>query len=97
MDKAIVKTDIQIAVPQGYYGRVGELSLIMQLWLYQFVLVTPLTNISLLLSSSSAPRSGLAAKYFIDVGGEFLPTQKLSRKYFDLFSNVPVSCAQLEL
>lgn len=24
MDKAIVKTDIQIAVPNGYYGRVGE-------------------------------------------------------------------------
>ncbi|XP_026019371.1 deoxyuridine 5'-triphosphate nucleotidohydrolase, mitochondrial isoform X1 [Astatotilapia calliptera] len=37
MDKAIVKTDIQIAVPHGYYGRV-------------------------------APRSGLAAKHFIDVG-----------------------------
>lgn len=25
MDKAIVKTDIQIAVPHGCYGRVGEL------------------------------------------------------------------------
>ena len=25
MDKAIVKTDIQIAVPPGCYGRVGEL------------------------------------------------------------------------
>ncbi|MBN3277008.1 DUT protein, partial [Polyodon spathula] len=37
MDKAIVKTDIQIALPSGYYGRI-------------------------------APRSGLAAKYFIDVG-----------------------------
>ncbi|MCJ8733029.1 hypothetical protein PDJAM_G00218270 [Pangasius djambal] len=37
MDKAIVKTDIQIAVPAGCYGRV-------------------------------APRSGLAAKHFIDVG-----------------------------
>ncbi|XP_034050096.1 deoxyuridine 5'-triphosphate nucleotidohydrolase, mitochondrial [Thalassophryne amazonica] len=37
MDKVIVKTDIQIAVPPGCYGRV-------------------------------APRSGLAAKYFIDVG-----------------------------
>ncbi|XP_056134842.1 deoxyuridine 5'-triphosphate nucleotidohydrolase, mitochondrial isoform X2 [Lampris incognitus] len=37
MDKAIVKTDIQIAVPSGHYGRV-------------------------------APRSGLAAKHFIDVG-----------------------------
>ncbi|KAF1392620.1 hypothetical protein PFLUV_G00029960 [Perca fluviatilis] len=37
MDKTIVKTDIQIAVPHGCYGRV-------------------------------APRSGLAAKYFIDVG-----------------------------
>ncbi|XP_072349111.1 deoxyuridine 5'-triphosphate nucleotidohydrolase-like [Scyliorhinus torazame] len=36
-DKVIVKTDIQIAVPSGFYGRV-------------------------------APRSGLAAKYFIDVG-----------------------------
>uniref|UniRef100_A0A3P9JR81 Deoxyuridine 5'-triphosphate nucleotidohydrolase n=1 Tax=Oryzias latipes TaxID=8090 RepID=A0A3P9JR81_ORYLA len=41
MDKAIVKTDIQIAVPHGCYGRV-------------------------------APRSGLAAKHFIDVGGMFL-------------------------
>ncbi|XP_070685946.1 deoxyuridine 5'-triphosphate nucleotidohydrolase, mitochondrial isoform X1 [Pempheris klunzingeri] len=37
LDKAIVKTDIQIAVPHGCYGRV-------------------------------APRSGLAAKNFIDVG-----------------------------
>ncbi|XP_037102655.1 deoxyuridine 5'-triphosphate nucleotidohydrolase, mitochondrial isoform X2 [Syngnathus acus] len=37
MDKVIVKTDIQIAVPHGCYGRV-------------------------------APRSGLAAKHFIDVG-----------------------------
>ncbi|XP_063328769.1 deoxyuridine 5'-triphosphate nucleotidohydrolase, mitochondrial isoform X2 [Pelmatolapia mariae] len=37
MDKTIVKTDIQIAVPHGCYGRV-------------------------------APRSGLAAKHFIDVG-----------------------------
>ncbi|XP_072551552.1 deoxyuridine 5'-triphosphate nucleotidohydrolase, mitochondrial [Salminus brasiliensis] len=37
MGKAIVKTDIQIAVPHGCYGRV-------------------------------APRSGLAAKHFIDVG-----------------------------
>lgn len=37
MEKAIVKTDIQIALPSGCYGRI-------------------------------APRSGLAAKYFIDVG-----------------------------
>uniref|UniRef100_A0A8C3WJ97 Deoxyuridine 5'-triphosphate nucleotidohydrolase n=1 Tax=Catagonus wagneri TaxID=51154 RepID=A0A8C3WJ97_9CETA len=37
MEKAIVKTDIQIALPSGCYGRV-------------------------------APRSGLAAKHFIDVG-----------------------------
>ncbi|MEE6503113.1 hypothetical protein FKM82_004740 [Ascaphus truei] len=37
MDKAVVKTDIQIAIPHGCYGRV-------------------------------APRSGLAAKHFIDVG-----------------------------
>ncbi|KAI1904068.1 hypothetical protein AGOR_G00001870 [Albula goreensis] len=37
LDKVIVKTDIQIAVPAGCYGRV-------------------------------APRSGLAAKHFIDVG-----------------------------
>lgn len=36
-EKALVKTDIQIAVPSGCYGRV-------------------------------APRSGLAAKHFIDVG-----------------------------
>ncbi|XP_075061308.1 deoxyuridine 5'-triphosphate nucleotidohydrolase, mitochondrial isoform X2 [Mixophyes fleayi] len=36
-DKAIVKTDIQICVPSGCYGRI-------------------------------APRSGLAAKHFIDVG-----------------------------
>lgn len=27
MDKAIVKTDIQIAVPHGCYGRVGECSI----------------------------------------------------------------------
>ncbi|XP_054095589.2 deoxyuridine 5'-triphosphate nucleotidohydrolase, mitochondrial isoform X1 [Callithrix jacchus] len=38
MEKALVKTDIQIALPSGCYGRV-------------------------------APRSGLAAKHFIDVGG----------------------------
>ncbi|XP_035889142.1 deoxyuridine 5'-triphosphate nucleotidohydrolase, mitochondrial isoform X6 [Phyllostomus discolor] len=37
MEKALVKTDIQIALPAGCYGRV-------------------------------APRSGLAAKHFIDVG-----------------------------
>ncbi|KAM5178955.1 LOW QUALITY PROTEIN: deoxyuridine 5'-triphosphate nucleotidohydrolase, mitochondrial [Callospermophilus lateralis] len=37
MEKALVKTDIQIALPSGCYGRI-------------------------------APRSGLAAKYFIDVG-----------------------------
>ncbi|XP_061036325.1 deoxyuridine 5'-triphosphate nucleotidohydrolase, mitochondrial isoform X4 [Eubalaena glacialis] len=37
MEKALVKTDIQIALPSGCYGRV-------------------------------APRSGLAAKHFIDVG-----------------------------
>ena len=37
--KALVKTDLQIAVPSGCYGRV-------------------------------APRSGLAVKNFIDVGGE---------------------------
>ncbi|XP_030045265.1 deoxyuridine 5'-triphosphate nucleotidohydrolase, mitochondrial, partial [Microcaecilia unicolor] len=37
MDKAVVNTDIQIALPSGFYGRV-------------------------------APRSGLAAKHFIDVG-----------------------------
>ncbi|XP_069480894.1 deoxyuridine 5'-triphosphate nucleotidohydrolase, mitochondrial [Ambystoma mexicanum] len=37
MEKALVKTDIQIALPPGCYGRV-------------------------------APRSGLAAKHFIDVG-----------------------------
>ncbi|KAE8617798.1 hypothetical protein XENTR_v10009199 [Xenopus tropicalis] len=37
LDKMVVKTDIQISVPTGCYGRV-------------------------------APRSGLAAKYFIDVG-----------------------------
>ncbi|XP_039073979.1 deoxyuridine 5'-triphosphate nucleotidohydrolase, mitochondrial isoform X1 [Hyaena hyaena] len=37
MEKALVKTDIQIALPSGCYGRI-------------------------------APRSGLAAKHFIDVG-----------------------------
>ncbi|NXJ05407.1 DUT protein, partial [Odontophorus gujanensis] len=37
MEKAVVKTDIQVALPSGCYGRV-------------------------------APRSGLAAKHFIDVG-----------------------------
>jgi dUTP pyrophosphatase len=38
MDKVLALTDIQIAVPEGCYGRV-------------------------------APRSGLAHKFFIDVGG----------------------------
>lgn len=38
-DKLIVKTDLQIELPSGCYGRV-------------------------------APRSGLAAKNFIDVGGK---------------------------
>uniref|UniRef100_A0A8C5VN91 Deoxyuridine 5'-triphosphate nucleotidohydrolase n=1 Tax=Microcebus murinus TaxID=30608 RepID=A0A8C5VN91_MICMU len=37
MEKGVVKTDIQIALPSGFYGRV-------------------------------APRSGLAAKHFIDIG-----------------------------
>lgn len=37
LNKAIVKTDIQIAVPRGCYGRVGEwLLTVLQLQLYQF-------------------------------------------------------------
>lgn len=93
MDKAIVKTDIQIAVPHGYYGRVGEcLSAIQFLFVFGFilfylsyllcelVLVFPVCapvvkhqvvcNCLFVVFPSPAPRSGLAAKHFIDVGGE---------------------------
>uniref|UniRef100_A0A3B4FR10 Deoxyuridine 5'-triphosphate nucleotidohydrolase n=1 Tax=Pundamilia nyererei TaxID=303518 RepID=A0A3B4FR10_9CICH len=51
MDKAIVKTDIQIAVPHGYYGRVV------------FPVCAPVVKHQVV-----SPRSGLAAKHFIDVG-----------------------------
>jgi dUTP pyrophosphatase len=50
--KALVKTDLSIAVPEGCYGRVGS----------------PSTYFFFFLSSLLAPRSGLAWKKFIDVG-----------------------------
>lgn len=86
MDKAIVKTDIQIAVPHGCYGRVGEFLVcrLSSVTLLFFLNATyaPLLcfisfrenrkRITLFIFPFLAPRSGLAAKHFIDVGGESL-------------------------
>lgn len=41
------------------------------------ILALPVTKTCLVISSFSAPRSGLAVKNFIDVGGECLPTWRL--------------------
>ncbi|XP_014308961.2 deoxyuridine 5'-triphosphate nucleotidohydrolase, mitochondrial [Myotis lucifugus] len=57
MEKTLVKTDIQIALPSGCYGRVA----LRRLTLAQEVLAERKTE-------NIAPRSGLAAKHFIDVG-----------------------------
>ncbi|XP_036298824.1 deoxyuridine 5'-triphosphate nucleotidohydrolase, mitochondrial isoform X2 [Pipistrellus kuhlii] len=57
MEKTLVKTDIQIALPSGCYGRVA----LRRLTLAQEVLTVRKTE-------NIAPRSGLAAKHFIDVG-----------------------------
>ncbi|XP_014404291.1 PREDICTED: deoxyuridine 5'-triphosphate nucleotidohydrolase, mitochondrial isoform X2 [Myotis brandtii] len=57
MEKTLVKTDIQIALPSGCYGRVA----LRRLTLAQEVLAVRKTE-------NIAPRSGLAAKHFIDVG-----------------------------
>lgn len=48
---------------------------------------------------SSAPRSGLAAKHFIDVGGEclFAYSKTENRKCLVLLVNFPVLSGQLEL
>ncbi len=48
--KAVVQTDIAIAVPEGFYGRVGMPCFCSCAY-------------------DSAPRSGLAVKFHIDVGG----------------------------
>ncbi|GAB5572482.1 deoxyuridine 5'-triphosphate nucleotidohydrolase [Prionailurus iriomotensis] len=50
MEKVLVKTDIQIALPSGCYGRVGG------------------SHWPRSVTCEDAPRSGLAAKHFIDVG-----------------------------
>ncbi|OXB63248.1 hypothetical protein ASZ78_011197 [Callipepla squamata] len=73
MEKAVVKTDIQVALPSGCYGRVGKRAghykgsegraerseMIFSLRFRLRVFYT---------HKSSPPRSGLAAKHFIDVG-----------------------------
>ncbi len=59
--KAIVKTDIAIAIPEGTYARVGEYTI--------FCLVRAfVVSLTLIDIGCSAPRSGLAVKNFIDVG-----------------------------
>lgn len=78
MDKAIVKTDIQIAVPHGCYGRVGKC---LQVVFFSSVLTLKKAQcllIQQLFCFLSAPRSGLAAKHFIDVGGKFGVSPTLS-------------------
>lgn len=73
MDKAIVKTDIQIAVPHGCYGRVGQCDMLIQTYNSGYTglsLVGFTAHDTDFFISLSAPRSGLAAKNFIDVGGE---------------------------
>ena len=56
--KALVKTDLAIALPDGCYGRVGMCVQVFLLnTLYQILIFT------------AAPRSSLSWKHHIDVGG----------------------------
>ncbi|TRY90185.1 hypothetical protein DNTS_033367 [Danionella cerebrum] len=79
MDKALVKTDIQIAVPHGYYGRVGEKCGFTPFYTTITYCVSFNKCLSLFIKMAFctfayeqlcvlAPRSGLAVKHFIDVG-----------------------------
>jgi hypothetical protein len=85
-----VPTDIAIAVPDGYYGRVGALSVyvcvcvcvvvclcvcvcvVVCLCVYVCVCVGGWVVVLRLQLTLAAPRSGLAVKHFIDVGGKLL-------------------------
>ena len=58
--KALVRTDIAVAVPEGCYGRVGELLLS----------CTVSQSDATHTHTHTAPRSGLSWKHHLDVGGE---------------------------
>ncbi|OXB79942.1 UNVERIFIED_CONTAM: hypothetical protein H355_009757 [Colinus virginianus] len=64
MEKAVVKTDIQVALPSGCYGRV-------------------------------APRSGLAAKHFIDVGVVTSPNLECLKYWQHLLIGCPFYSFQI--
>jgi dUTP pyrophosphatase len=61
--KALVPTDLSIAIPEGTYARIGESSLILFLLVFFFFFFNEMS-----LCGSVAPRSGLAWKHSIDVG-----------------------------
>jgi dUTP pyrophosphatase len=66
--KALVPTDLSIAIPEGTYARVGESSLSISRFLFVgFFFFFWLFN-EMSLCGSVAPRSGLAWKHSIDVG-----------------------------
>lgn len=67
--KALVPTDLSIAIPEGTYARVGKSSLSLSHSLILFLLgfLFLLFN-EMSLCGSVAPRSGLAWKHSIDVG-----------------------------
>jgi len=54
--KALVKTDIAVAIPEGCYGRIGK---------------SHYTH-NTLLRVTTAPRSSLAWKHHLDTGGNVL-------------------------
>ena len=60
--KGIVKTDIAMAIPGGYYGRVGEACVVL------CPAVDLVSTTDLAVWRCAAPRSGLAVKAHIDVG-----------------------------
>lgn len=68
--KALVKTDIAIAIPEGTYARVGKCDLASIYYICDFCpyccFYTP--QYLIITSLFTAPRSGLAHKNFIDVG-----------------------------
>ena len=62
--KALVKTEIAIALPEGCYGRVGEKEV-----MEDRASSVNLFVVCVLLFVCSAPRSSLSWKHHIDVGG----------------------------
>jgi len=66
--KALVPTDLSIAIPEGTYARVGESSLSISRFLFVGVFFFFWLFNEMSLCGSVAPRSGLAWKHSIDVG-----------------------------